>query len=145
MAVELHISLTRLLGEVETVRPAVDRGTGATIDGQEGVRQGCVRERDSTTGGRGRRGWDYGLAGSARDHRDGLDRDEADDGKGKEAGVNGAEGGLELAVSSKLIVWELFARAFNFLLHEKKFLHSGQFLGIGRSGKDPADIVDRKP
>ena len=75
-----------------------------------------------------------------------MDRGERDDGEGAEIGVYGArrEGGLELAIPCKLIVGELFSRTFYFLLHEKKFLHSSKFLGIGWSGKNPTDVVDRE-
>jgi len=39
--VERHASHWRCL--VEIVRPVVDRGTRATIDGKDGIRQGCIR------------------------------------------------------------------------------------------------------
>jgi len=39
--VERHASHWRCL--VEIVRPVVNRGTRATIDGKDGIRQGCIR------------------------------------------------------------------------------------------------------
>ena len=90
--VELQFYLTRSSCPVETVRPVVDRGARTTIDEQEGVRQGCVRQGDPTTEGSERWEWDYGLVGSAGGHYDGLDGNETDDGESEEAGVNGPRG-----------------------------------------------------
>jgi len=74
-----------------------------------------------------------------------VDRDETDDGAGEETGVNGAKGRrLEFAIRPEFVVWELFSCPFDFLLHEKKFLHSGKFLGIGWSGENSTDVVDRQ-
>lgn len=85
------------------------------------------------------------MAGSARDHYDGLDGNETDDGESEEIGVNGKKGGgLEFAVRSELVVRELFSRSLDLFLHEKKFLHPGKFLGISGSGENPTNVIDRE-
>jgi len=75
-----------------------------------------------------------------------VDGDETDDGESEKFGIKGAkgEGGLEFAVRPEFVVRELFSCAFDFFLHEKKFLHSGQFLGIGRSCENSTNIIDGK-
>jgi hypothetical protein len=86
------------------------------------------------------------VARSARGHRDGVDGDETDDGEGEEIGINGEKtGGLEFAVRSEFVVRKLFSCPFYFFLHEKKFLHSGQFLGICWSCENSTDVIDREP
>jgi hypothetical protein len=85
------------------------------------------------------------LAGSARDHHNGVDGNETDDGESEEIGVNGEKGGgLEFAVPSEFVVWELFSRSFDFFLHEKEFFHPGKFLGISGFGENPTNIIDRE-
>ena len=74
-----------------------------------------------------------------------MDGDETDDGESEKIGIQGAKGGgLEFAVRPEFVVRELFSRSFDFLLHEKKFLHSGQFLGIGWSCENSTNVIDRK-
>jgi len=82
------------------------------------------------------------MVGSAGDHHDGVDRNETDDGESEETRVDGTTGGLEFAVCSEFVVRELFSRSLDFFLHEKKFLHSGQFLGIGRFCENPTNVVN---
>ena len=74
-----------------------------------------------------------------------MDGNETDDGEGEEIRVNGADrAGLEFAVCAEFVVRELLPCPFYFFLHEEKFLHSGQFLGIGWSRENPTDVVDRE-
>ena len=73
-----------------------------------------------------------------------MDGNETDDGESEEIRVDGATGGLEIAVCSEFIIRELFSRSLDLFLHEKKFLHSGQFLGICWSCENPTDIIDRE-
>lgn len=74
-----------------------------------------------------------------------MDGNETDDGESEEIGiVREKGGGLEFAVPSELVVRELFSRSFNFFLHEKEFLHPGEFLGISGSGENPTNVIDRE-